>query len=141
MKSLITQGTSLLKKASEIKAPPTAALDSFRMLLDAHHNYKKTVQVETTKREAITAWRDVRLKDLENRRAVLESYLTHSFAERHDLIQGFFERLDRGIDEGNDHLISEALSGIVAIAKQSPLADVEKLIGDMNDDSVKCIEI
>lgn len=141
MKSLITQGTSLLKKTSEIKTPPTAALDSFRMLLDAHYTYKKTVQVETTKREAIAAWRDVRLKDLENRRAVLENYLTHSFAERHNLIQGFFERLDRGIDEGNDHLISEALSGIVAIAKQSPLADVEKLIGDINDDSVKCIEI
>ena len=141
MKSLITQGTSLLKKGSIIKAPPTAALDSFRMLVDAHNDYQKTVQIETTKREAIAAWRDVRIRDLENRRAILESYLTNSFAERRDLIQGFFERLDRGIDEGNDHLISEALGGIVAIAKQSPLADVEKLIGDMNDDNVKYIEI
>lgn len=141
MKSLVNQGFSVLKKGSVLKAPPTAALDSFRMLLDAHSDYKKTVQLETTKREAIVAWRDTRIKDLENRRAVLESYLTYSFSERRDTIEAFFQRLDRGIDEGNDHLISEALNGIVAIAKQSPLADVDKLLGDMADDSVKSIEI
>lgn len=141
MKKFISQGIATLKQGGAIKPSPTAALDSFRMLVDAQRDYKKTVELETSKREAIAAWRDVRLIDLENRRASLEGYLTHRFAERRYMIEEMFQRLDRGIDEKNDQLITGALGAIVDIARQSPLADVDKLIGDIDSPNVPSIEI
>lgn len=121
--------------------PNAAALQAFSILVKANNDYKKTKEAEITKRQAISAWRDTRIQDLQNRREILEQYLKERFTERKFAIEEMFERLDRGITEGNDQLISGALGAIVSIAAQSPLADVDKLIGDMNNDSITSIEI
>lgn len=130
-----------LTKGKLIPANPVALADSYKMLVEANNDYKKTVEVETTKRQAIAAWRETRLLDLQNRRELLENYLKERFAERRYQIDEMFVRLDKGIADGNEQLISGALGAIVSIAAQSPLADVDKLIGDMNNESIKSIEI
>lgn len=71
----------------------------------------------------------------------MESYLKERFAEQRYQIDEMFVRLDKGIADGNEQLISGALGAIVSIAAQSPLADVDKLIGDMDNDSITSIEI
>lgn len=139
LKSLGTTG-GLISKLP-IKPSPLALTESYKILVEAHNDYKKTVEVETTKRHAIAAWKENRLTDLENRRAILESYLIQNFSERRFMIEEMFQRLDQGIAAGNDQLIGGALGAIVSIASQSPLSNVDKLIGDINNDDIDFIEI
>lgn len=147
MKSLLPTHLRTLGKTGglvtklPVKPSPMALADSYKILVQAHSDYKKTVEVETTKRHAIAAWKETRLTDLENRRAILESYLIQNFSERRFMIEEMFKRLDQGIADGNDQVIGGALGAIVSIAAQSPLANVDKLIGDIHDDNVKCIDI
>lgn len=124
-----------------IKPSPLALADSAKMLIEAHENYKKTVQIETTKREAIQAWREVQVKKLSDKRELLETYLSQHFSERRYVIEEMFTRLDRGIDENNDLLIKESLNSIVSVVRQSPLADVDKLMADVSNPDVPYIDI
>ena len=137
----LSKAGSGLTKGIPAPGNPMALADSYKMLVEANNDYKKTVEVETTKRQAIAAWRETRLQDLQNRRELSETYLKERFAERRYQIEEMFVRLDKGISDGNEQLISGALGAIVSIAAQSPLADVDKLIGDMNNDSITSIEI
>ena len=118
-----------------------AANDSFKMLVDAYSNYKTTVQVEKTKRTVIEAWRETKVLELNNQREILEIYLKETFKERAKNIEGFFATLDKGIDSGNDNLIEQSIRAILAIAKQSPLAEAKELINAMRDPNVRSIEI
>lgn len=118
-----------------------AAATSFQMLVEAHYQYKTTVQVEKTKRAAISAWRDTKVLELNNQKEILELYLKELFKERAKNIEGFFDALDKGIATGNDHLIDQSLGAILAIAKQSPLAEAETLMMAMRDPNVKSIEL
>lgn len=45
------------------------AFQAFKMLADAHHEYRMTVQAETTKREAIHAWRDINVGKLNSKQS------------------------------------------------------------------------
>ena len=55
-----------LKNVNVIPKPsPDMAFQAFKMLADAHHEYRMTVQAETTKREAIHAWRDINVGKIE----------------------------------------------------------------------------
>ena len=121
--------------------PVAAAGDSLKMLVDAWSSYKQTVEVETTKRAAIQAWRDTKLAQLENQRRVLEDYLAHAFKERSVMISGFFNALDHGIKSGDSQLINSSLGAILAIAKESPLAQAKEIVLAMNDPNVGFIEI
>jgi len=97
--------------------------------------------VESTKRAAISAWRDKNVTQLENQREFLEKYLAETFRERAGVISQFFDRLDRGIEDNNPELINAAITGIVDIAKESPLKNVSTIMSAMNDPQVNMIEI
>jgi len=123
------------------KPSPMAADESLKMLVGAWSNYKHTVEVETTKRSAISAWRDTRIAELDTQRDILQQYLAGMFQERSTMISGFFVALDKGIEQGNSELINQAMASIVAIAKESPLAQAKEVLLAMYDPNVKHIEI
>jgi len=137
----IKGGVSVEKVTAALGGPVSAARESFEMLSAAYFTYKNTVQIETTRRTAILAWRDTKLAELDNQRQVLEMYLKYQFQERAHLIDEFFVRLDQGIQDNNSHLIDSAIGAILNIARESPLANAKELITAMRDPSVKSIEI
>ena len=120
--------------------PLEAATSSFTRILEAHNEYKKIAAQEKTKREAIGAWKDVRLKELKNQQEILRLYLENTFRERREMIDGLFNALDKGIEAGNINVIDTAINGIVNIAKDSPLQQIDKLILSLKNDDVKVIE-
>ena len=130
---------AIIKKAPDI--PVQAAQSSFEMLVSSWMEYKKVAEVEDTKREAISAFKEVKLGQISAQRAVLEGYLTKTFEERATTIHNFFEVLDKGIETGDSSLISNAIGAIVDITKQSPRAGARELIGAFYDPDVKTIEI
>lgn len=122
------------------KPSPAMAADAFQSLQTAFFDYKKTVAVEQTKRLDISARRDVELGKIQAQKEILELYLKESFKERSKQIEGLFLALDKGIDCGNMEVVGAAMSSIVAIAKESPLAQATKAIADLRNPDVKSID-
>lgn len=126
------------------KTPPTisveAASNAFSRLIETHHEYKKIAAQEKSKREAVKAWKDVRLTELKNQKEILRSYLEETFKERRYMIDGLFEALDKGIEANNLDVINGVIGGIINVAKESPLQQVDKLMLSLQNDDVKVIE-
>lgn len=122
------------------KTSPASALDGFNMLLNAHQEYTRIRETEHTKREAIKAWRDVEVNRTNQQVDVLKTYLKESFAERKEMIDSYFDILDKGIENNNDMAIQMAMSGLVSLVQHSPLADTNKFLAQMDDPNVKEIE-
>ncbi|TDN43319.1 hypothetical protein C7389_1413 [Azoarcus indigens] len=110
-------------------------------LYSAYFNYKNVALVEGTKREAIAAWRDVKLSELTNQRELLEQFMKETFKERATVIEGFFEKLDEAIESGNDNLLEKSIMGILTIAKHSPLLQAKDLMDAMRNPDVKVIDL
>ena len=121
--------------------PIAVADESLKMLVNAWANYKNTVEVETTKRTAISAWRDTKVAQIDSQRQVLESYLAHAFKERASMIHGFFDVLDKGIENGDSNLVNSSIAAILSVAKESPLSQAKEIMAAMYDPNVDCIEI
>ena len=80
------------------------------------------------------------MKELKNQQEILRLYLENTFRARREVIDGLFDALDKGIEAGNINVIDTAINGIVNIAKDSPLQEVDKLILSLKNDDVKVIE-
>jgi hypothetical protein len=121
--------------------PAMTIKDSFNIFIDAYNENHKVTQIEKTKRAEISAHSQIELEKIRSQRAILEKYLEGIFDERKLMINGMFDTLDKGIENGNNELIQQSLGAIVAIAKESPLAGIQNLINDYNNDNIKSITI
>jgi hypothetical protein len=137
--------TSVAKVGTLLKKLPAgglnAAQQSMETLYSAYFNYKNVALVEGTKREAIAAWRDVKLSELTNQRELLEQFMKETFKERATVIEGFFEKLDEAIESGNDNLLEKSIMGILTIAKHSALLQAKDLMDAMRNPDVKVIDL
>lgn len=118
-----------------------AAESSLKLIVSAWSDYKKIAEVESTRREEISAWKEVTLFSLQAQRDTLRQYLEHTFSERALMIRETFNVLDKGIEGNNYELVNKALDTIVTIAKTSPLEGAKAVMTDMYDPKVKSIEI
>lgn len=121
--------------------PTDAASTSLKMMVSAWSEYKKVAEAESTKRTEIAAWKEVNITKINAQKEILEQYLAETFKERATTIKEMFQRLDRGIDEGNPDLINATLGGIIEMARISPLKEATKLIAAINNPDVQSIEI
>lgn len=122
------------------KTSPTSALDGLNMLLNAHQEYTRIRETEHTKRDAIKAWRDIEVNRTNQQVDVLKTYLKESFAERKEMIDGYFDALNKGIENNNNVAIQMAMSGLVNLVQSSPLTSVNQFLAMMDDPNVKEIE-
>lgn len=84
-------------------------------------------EVEKTKRATLAAYEATEVARIRAAEAVLRDYFARVFAERRDLYEGLFERMDRALDEGNGEMLHTVVTGIVDIARSSPLAEMGDL--------------
>lgn len=140
MSKIISTVSQLLVKSPVKAIPPSVAVDAFQAIQSAYADYKETVAIEKTKRQAISAWRDIEINKIQAQKETLELYLKESFKERAVQIEGMFLALDKGISLGNMDIVGEAMSSIVAIAKESPLAQAKEAISALKDPTVKSID-
>lgn len=119
----------------------SAANSAFCQLIEAYKQTKNIHEIESTKREYIKANREVSLARIKSQRDLLECYLTNTFKERSNVIEGFFRALDEGISSGNEQVIGWAMQGIVSTVQTSPLQGMSELMKQLDNPDIKSIEI
>ncbi|MEV4201659.1 hypothetical protein [Micromonospora globbae] len=87
----------------------------------------KGIDANMTERARIAADRDKEIARIGAASQGLRDYLDRVFAERRELHQGFFTRLDKAIEDGDPETIRACVTGIVEVAKHSPLNDIVEL--------------
>jgi hypothetical protein len=121
--------------------PIANLVPGFIELLSAWGDYKKTCEIETTRREQIWADRDVRITAIKEQATIFREALRETFRERAALFDKSFEMLDAGFASDNDRKINTALALSVKQVETNPMAQALQLIRDMNDPNVHEIEI
>ena len=135
----------MIKKAMSIfektKPSPAQALEGLKIFADVVKENHKTTKEEQTKRENISAMRDIEIEKIRVQKKTLKAYFDGIFSERKYMIEEMFDKLDKGIESNNLELIQMSMSSIVSIAQESPLKQVASLMNDFNNDDVKSIAI
>ncbi|MFE6822051.1 hypothetical protein [Streptomyces sp. NPDC057690] len=106
------------------------AMDGFAALnqiVEATRECIHIHEVESTKRARLEAYEATEVARIRAAEAVLKDYFAQAFAERRNVFEEMFARLDRALDEGNGDVLQTVVRGIVDIAKSSPLADIGDL--------------
>jgi hypothetical protein len=139
----MTSGKAILSTLPKTlpAVPLNTVGSSLHLLVTAYQDYQRIAEEQKTKRAAIAAWERVRTEELRQQRTLLETYFTGVFEERRHVIEGFFATLDRAIDSGNDALLTQSISGILAVARQSPLAEAAQLLEAMRNPNVNVIDV
>ena len=132
--------TFLPKTAVPTVSNALDAKSAFQGLMDSYSDYQKTKQREMTNREAIRADRDITLARIKSQKEVLELYLKETFKERRDVLNQMFKALDKGLETGDIDVINSSLGGIIAVVKESPLAQARQMLVDVKDPNVKSLD-
>lgn len=132
--------TFLPKTAVPTVSNALDAKSAFQGLMDSYSDYQKTKQREMTNREAIRADRDITLARIKSQKEVLELYLKETFKERRDMLNQMFKALDKGLETGDIDVINSSLGSIIAVAKESPLAQARQMLVDVKDPNVKSLD-
>ncbi|MGW3628668.1 hypothetical protein ACWD7F_00635 [Streptomyces sp. NPDC005122] len=106
------------------------AMDGFAALnqiVEAARECIHIHEIESTKRARLEAYEATEVARIRAAEAVLRDYFAQAFAERRNIYEEMFVRLDRALDEDSGEVLHTVVRGIVDIAKSSPLADIGDL--------------
>jgi len=96
-------------------------------ILKACREYINVREENQTKRTAIAAQAGIELERIRSQERVVMSYLELTFSERSANFKALFNALERAGDAGDATTMAATLEAVIALAKQSPLADVANL--------------
>ena len=101
--------------------------------ISAIADYFKTITEEETRRQAITAHRDILVERITAEKEVILTYFDKRFAERRAALDEFFELLRHAVSNGDNQQLVAALSGILGIIQDNPLEDFETFKKNFHD--------
>lgn len=113
---------------------PVMAVEALQQLVGQVIEYRRIVANERVRQEEIRAQRDVILAEIAMRREILLNAADKVFQERRETLGKMFDGLEQAVEKGDSESVGQVLSGIVALAKHSPLADVRALAKDLSSD-------
>ncbi|ADL47084.1 hypothetical protein [Micromonospora aurantiaca (nom. illeg.)] len=115
------------RRSADEKVDWLATTPDAAQFLMAIVDVAKRVDANLTERARIVAERDKEIARISAASQGLRDYLDRVFAERRELHQGFFARLDKAIEDRDPETIRACVTGIVEVAKHSPLNDIVEL--------------
>jgi len=115
----------VLKTASPI--PPEEIPRLFEMLLSCRK------ESEMTKRELkkYDSMKDVMIQEITGKYNFYEFLFSKIFAERQETIKKEFEIIDEGMKRNDRDLIATGVAGLSQVVASSPIADLDKLRGQL----------
>jgi hypothetical protein len=125
----VLKGTVLPAKMTAVVGKGHAA-DAFSALSQIVDVVRESIQIhqtESTKREKLKTYREIEVKRIEAAEKTLRAYFDLTFEERRETNKHLFENLDRARESGDVAALQVAVSGIVEVARTSPLAGIGNL--------------
>ena len=118
-------GSVIAAAASKISAAD--ALGALTQLVDATREAIQIHETESTKREKLKTYRETEVARIQASERVLRDYFDRVFAERAETHQRLFATLDAALQAGDVQAMQTVVSGIVEVARVSPLANLGNL--------------
>ena len=103
------------------------ALGALTMIVSATRESLEIHEVERTKREKLSTYRETEVRRIKASERILREYFDQIFAERRETHNHLFESLDRALESGDISALQVVVGGIVEVARTSPLASIAKL--------------
>ncbi|WP_010260683.1 hypothetical protein [Treponema primitia] len=94
--------------------------DLFGELLKAVTDYAGLVEKGKTRRQEISAKRDVALELIRNERVLLVQYLTKRFGEKAALYTGYFSLLTSALENQDTEIVRSILANILEVYRDDP---------------------
>lgn len=123
--SSATKMAELLSKKGIIS--PMIALDAIQKMTDVVKEYLITKEVETTKRLAIQAEKEIYLTRINAQKEFLITYLEKTYDERSKIFEKQFEVIDNALKNENINQLALGLNAINDLAKSNPFKQLSDL--------------
>jgi hypothetical protein len=107
--------------------PGADAFSALNNMVKATSDYLTIREEQRARRTEIDAYRELEVERIHAAQAVLTSYFEQVFAERASNFKELLSRFDAATEAGDAHAMSTTMSAVVALAQQSPLADLGDL--------------
>jgi hypothetical protein len=104
-----------------------AAAGALQQIVQAFSQMVTISEQESTKRAAISAQLEARMEEIASSERMLAMYFNKIFAERDKVFTRFFDELDRARESGDTTHVAQALTGLVDLARETPLKDLLNL--------------
>lgn len=120
---------------SAIVAAPEA-FAALTRLVDTAGKYVAIHEEEARKREALRTYRETEVATIKAAEGTLQRYFANIFSERREIYQHLFRAMDHALESGDTESLHSVVTGIVDLAKDSPLAaagDLSKLRAAFDD--------
>ena len=101
------------------------ALTALKEIVAAAREYGRVKQEQQTLRESISAAEHVQVERISAAEKMLKLYFESVFAERKQVSDEMFVRLDQAMESGDPQMVNGVVRGIVDLAQSSPLADLD----------------
>lgn len=105
------------------------ALAALKNMVTATSDFLKIREQERTKRAQIDTYKTLECERIRAAEAVLRRYFEQAFAERDSNFRELLARVDQATDAGDAQAMSQTIGAVVALAQNSPLAD----LGDLGE--------
>ncbi|MFC7449691.1 hypothetical protein [Rhodococcus daqingensis] len=106
---------------------PFDGFAALSQIVDAVQDCVKVHAVENTKQARLATYEATEVAKIKAAESVLKQYFEQSFAERRSNFDELFGRLDTALDRGDSQIVNSVLTGIVEMARTSPLANIGDL--------------
>ncbi|MER7007779.1 hypothetical protein ABT297_32710 [Dactylosporangium sp. NPDC000555] len=127
-KKEVLEGTPVRPKSKELQASAQDAFRALSLIVGLLHDGFKAHQAESTKREYLRTLREAEIARIRASQEALRDYLDRVYAERRDTHQRLFAGLDHALAAGDAVAVQAVVSGIVDVARTSPLADIGNIV-------------
>lgn len=122
---------------------PADAFSAVTQIVDIARKFVAEHDEHVTKRQKLYTYEVTEVARIKAAETTLRNYFDLVYAERRAIYQELFARIDRALEEGNNEVLHSVVTGIVDLAKSSPLAE----LGDLSkvraawDDPIKTYEL
>lgn len=113
-----------------VRAKDVTAADAFSavtQIVDIAREFVAEHDEHVTKRQQLYTYEVTEVARIKAAETTLRNYFDLVFAERRAIYQELFARMDRALEEGNNEVLHSVVTGIVDLAKNSPLAELGDL--------------
>lgn len=108
---------------------PVEAFEAVKEITELGRKLMADHDEHVTKRQQMRTYEATEVARIKAAESTLRAYFDMAFAERRAIYQELFARMDRALDEGNNEVLNSVVTGIIDLAKTSPLDQVGDLKG------------